>query len=383
MFIDYGQLKYLYSRQAISKLSGLPKKTYKQGLVAMFVTSLISGNTQFKRREFLDNMELCQDILGNPKIFRNEENEKEAKDMVQSSLEKVYVKNPSESTTMDDIIKLMRKAIEEKVKGNRYLVKYEDLDELIDVKLFFEKIYKNPNPNISPHHWLEFDIEMGLAQTFPEFLTYAHLVSLWNIYVDKNMTLKEEMIHQRDNIKIRTVHSEIHALHTSLWVQAVTFVESYLYYVFFNVNKGDYTLNSEKARNFIKVSKPDDNQIINSLIISEFSNGDNRNHIAKIKRLHKQYKNINDVRNRFIHASAFEDNENSHLLPLISSNSSELIKALELCIELVLEIENVLPSDLKILFWWDRVDHPNYKDYIKGNFIKREDIILYPHRGNQ
>lgn len=79
----------------------------------------------------------------------------------------------------------------------------------------------------------------------------------------------------------------------------MTFTESYLYYIFYNINKGAYSLKFQKAKGYIKANKPDDNQ-------------------------------------------------QSHLLPLISNRSEQLINALEVCTNLVKAIDNLLPSELKI-----------------------------------
>jgi hypothetical protein len=51
-----------------------------------------------------------------------------------------------------------------------------------------------------------------------------------------------------------------------------------------------------------------------------------------------------------------------------------LFKALKICTDLVIEIEKTLPSDLKISFWWNSLEHLNYEENKRGNFIKRTDI---------
>src|SRR5690606_3910635 len=216
--------------------------------------------------------------------------------------------------------------------------------------------------------------ERSLVHTFPEFITYGDLISLWNIYLDKRNLKTQGILMKSDRRKIRLLDSEIHALHISLWTQAVTFVESYLYYIFYNIKKSNYRLNSSKAQGFINATLPDDNQIIDSLILSEFHSQETTEFSSNIKKLHKEYRKINNIRNRFIHASAFDENSQSHLLPLISNNSDELINALEICSRLILEIEKILPAELQILFWWDSIQHPNFKEYKKGNFIIRTDI---------
>ncbi|WP_018395838.1 hypothetical protein [Bacillus sp. 37MA] len=391
--INYQELKDLYSNKFISRLSRNPRKIYRNCLVGMFVTSLMIGDEQKKQKEFLINMNFCKDILNNPKGFLLDEQLQRVDELVQSSLKNIFVKNPSTKKTEDTIIELMRKAIDYKLKETRYLLKFEDLDHVMDLKSLFSRIQKNSNPNMSYHHWIEFDLKAGLVPSFPDFITYADLVSLWNmfldkrealineqvfnkVFLDKREALINEQVFNKDPKKVRLLNSELHALYISSWIQGVTFVESYLYYVFYNIQKGKYPLKSEKAQGYIKSTLPDDNQIIDKLIISEFSTEQNKDDIAHIKSLHKKYIDINKTRNRFIHASAFEENNSSHLLPLIDSKYGDLPTVLETCTNLVLEIEKLLPSDLKILFWWEAVDHPIYKDFEKGNFVKRTDISI-------
>ncbi|WP_455931311.1 hypothetical protein [Priestia aryabhattai] len=370
MLINYEELQFLYSRTALSKLSKNPKKIYKDTLVNIFLTSLRVGDYGGKKLDYFFQIHFCKDILENPKDYLDETPHKQYEAQVQDALCSFYIRNPYNEKTKNTIIELVRNVVEQHLNGERYLIKAKELDNLMDLKNFLKFIYRNANPNLSPHHWVEVDLERGIIPTFPDFLTYAHLISLWNIYVDKQIAYKEE----QHRLKERTLDSELHALHTVLWTQAVTFTESYLYYIFYNINKGDYSLKSEKAKGYIKANKPDDNQIIVSLIIPEFKSKGNEELVSNIKKLHKEYEAINNIRNRYIHASAFDDNQRSHLLPLISNRSEQLIKALEVCTNLVKAIENLLPSELKILFWWDAMDHPVYKDYEKGNFIKRTDI---------
>lgn len=374
--VDYEELKELYSNRVISQLSGNPKKIYRNALVGIFVTSLMVGDAKKKQDEFVGNIQFCKSVLENPKSYLNVTQLKKVDEIVQESLQNIFVKNPTLKKTADTIIEIMREAIKYKLHGDRYLLKFKDLDHLMDLNKLFSHIQKNANPNLSYHHWIEFDLENGLIPTFPDFITYADLISLWNIFLDKRLEFVNKKAFNQDLRELRQINSELHALFISSYIQGVTFVESYLYYVFYNIQKSKYPLNSEKAKGFINSTQPDDNQIINKLIISEFGNEHNKNQIADIKTLHKKYDSINKNRNRFIHASAFEENNISHLLPLINSKYGDLPNVLETCTNLVLEIEKLLPLDIKILFWWDSVDHPSYANEKKGNFVKRTDISI-------
>jgi hypothetical protein len=373
--VNYEDLEYLYSRGALLKLSKNPKKVYKNGLVAIFVTSFIVGDYNRKRKEYTDNLNFCKALLKKPRDYEHEEAVNQTNQMVQSSLSRLFVKNPTSEETKNKIIELMREIIKSHLNGQRYLMTYDDLNNLLDVIPLMKKLYMNTNPNISHHNWFELDLEKGLIHTFPEFITYGHLTSLWNMYVDKKKEIEKQYKQQSiDRLAVRTLSSEQHALHFSLWIQAVTFAESYLYYIFYNVQKSNYPLKSEAAKKFINTERPEDDHIIKSLILPEFSSEENKDQIRIIKKLHTEYSKINKVRNRLIHASAFVDSEHAHLLPLISSTQDELINALEVSRNLVLEIEKILPENLIILHWWVAMKHPDFKNFEKGSFVTRTDI---------
>jgi hypothetical protein len=164
------------------------------------------------------------------------------------------------------------------------------------------------------------------------------------------------------------------ALMNSLSVQCITFTESYLYYVYYNVKEGNFKLQSDKAKKFIKKSdQPNDEEIIDNLIKPEFLQ-DLVTVEEKFLELYAGFKKMNSKRNRLIHASAFADEKKSHLIPLISMSSEELVDTLDLCVSFVLEIEKILPESLKLLFWWGSMKHPDFKEYEEGNYITRRDI---------
>lgn len=285
-YVNYEELAHLYSRNAINKLSKNPKKEYKNGLVAIFVSSFMVGDYGRRVFEYNGNIAHCKDVLKNPRAYLNEETVKRTEEIVQIGLRQIFVKNPNSEETKNNIISLMRKIIEYQLDDARYLMLYDELNDLLDVVPLVRKLWRNPNPNLSNHHWFELDIEKGLVHTFPEFIVYGNLTSLWNMYLDKANEVVRQAALPVNRKEKRRLENELQALQFSLWIQAVTFTESYLYYVFYNVQKSNYPLSSNKAKDFINKEKPEDDQIVKQLILTEFNNEDNKEQIKVIKELH-------------------------------------------------------------------------------------------------
>lgn len=378
-------LEYLFSRDALSKLSKNPKKIYKNYLGLIF-TATLNKITVSERKDIYNGLQyICFDILRDYKNYTESSLVESTGKLLRIELNTNFIKNADKDSTIDIIISFMRKVIKSRLEGERYLTNLKELNGLISVKAYLRNYYNNSNKNLEHHHWIEFDLEKGLIHTFPEFITYAHLVSLWNIFLEKRSKLIEyreqhqkilaqDIIYDVDiRLEIRAIESQMQALINSLIVQGITFIESYLYYIYYNVKSGNYKLKSDKAKKFIKVSdQPNDEDIFTDLIKPEYLNEVVAE--SKILMLYTNFKEINKIRNRLIHASAFSSNKKSHLIPLISIGTEELIYTLELCTSFLLEIENVLPEELKILFWWNSMEHPNFNEYKPGNYIKRTDI---------
>ncbi|MBK5444165.1 hypothetical protein [Peribacillus sp. TH24] len=96
----------------------------------------------------------------------------------------------------------------------------------------------------------------------------------------------------------------------------------------------------------------------------------------EVNGLIKKFLELNKTRNRFIHPSAFQSpSETSELLPLLTITVEQVVDSLETCSRLVEIIDYHLPEELKILVWWNRVIHPNFKEYKKGSIVNPESLL--------
>jgi len=132
--VDFEELDYLFSRKAISKLSNNPKKVYKNGLLAIFITALNVGNLNMKKVNYDGNIKFCHSVLDNPRNFIKVEFSNAVEDMIQEKLQLVFVKNPNSDTIVNKIIEMMREIIKANLDATRYLLTYDDLEDLLDVK---------------------------------------------------------------------------------------------------------------------------------------------------------------------------------------------------------------------------------------------------------
>jgi uncharacterized protein with HEPN domain len=263
--------------------------------------------------------------------------------------------------------------VDQTKKHGKYITTISNLEEIMDLI----KLYEGTHLNVQPHHWVNIDLINGMIVTVPEFLTYVDLINNWNMFIDKykkyNLAIASDvvtpLIERQNKIENRRLGYEIDTLMRTLCISSVTFVESYLYYIFFNLKQINYELSNGSAKNFLQNKKVEDDEIIERLILKEFIT----NPSSEFKTLLKEYKEINKVRNRLIHTSAFEtDAKTSELLPLLTITIKQLINTLETCIRIVEIIESSLPEELKILGWWERVTHPKFKTFEKGDITSEE-----------
>ncbi len=139
-----------------------------------------------------------------------------------------------------------------------------------------------------------------------------------------------------------------------------------MYYLFYNVKQANYTSNSDSVNRFLENQKVEDEEIIKRLVLPEFVSGVS----VGLKQLINKYSEVNKIRNRFIHPSAFASSSNtSDLLPLITITYDKVTDALITCTSLVKTIDDLLPDEFKVLVWWDNVCHPNFTEYKKGSII--------------
>ena len=357
------ELDMLLSGKTFKKLSGIPKKCYKYALTAVFINYCFGRN--LTKGQF-DNYEWVYQIKNEPKNFNSPEILKNIQQIVEASLQKSTFHNFKDYKTIDEIINFFRKLVATTKKYGTCLINISEIEVLFDVN----KVFNSSHPNIQPHHWVDIDFVDGIIITVPEFFTYVDIVNTWNILLDKieeysaNMSdLNIPYIDKKNKIENRKVKYEIDTLSRILWVSSVTFVESYLYYIFYNLKQSGYKAKNNTAEKVLELQKVEDEEIIKRLLLPEFMSTKNKEIENKIKK----YLEINSRRNRFIHPSAFRSSSDTpELLPLVTINMNEVITTINTCTKLVKLIDDILPEKIKILVWWDRVKHPNFTEYEKG-----------------
>ncbi|PYZ99097.1 hypothetical protein CR205_11220 [Alteribacter lacisalsi] len=361
------KLDKMLSGKTIQKLSGKPKKCYKYSMTAIFLN--ICANEQMSDGQTL-NFGIAEHILQNPEEYKSDNSLEYFKYMVENSFNNAFYHNPKEYKTVDKVINLFREIVLSTKKHGTCLLEVRKLEDIFDVKRFYQKTH----PNIQPHHWIEINLVRGMIPTFPDFFTYSDLVNTWNIYVEKREAFKLGMFSEPNVSKLEIQYStdnkklkyEMDALVRTLWIGSITFAESYLYYLFYNIKQSGYTPKTESAKTILQQDRVEDEVVIKRIVIPEFM-PEKRKHLnTKLK----EYSKFNKVRNKFIHPSAFHnEQEMSDLLPLITTSYNDLATVLESNINFIKEIEDNLPEKFKILFWWDNVKHPDFKGLKKGNMI--------------
>ncbi|WP_312507601.1 hypothetical protein [Lysinibacillus sp.] len=366
-------LEDLASSKMVNKLSGTPKKCYKYALVAIML-NISCGNHKTVGQE--QNIELAKSILRNPISYKNKEILRQIQSKVENSLIANSFINARMPETIDKVITLLRTCTLDIINNEVCLIKASELSDLVNLN---ERFSKHPP---QAHHWIDINFKSGFTPTIPDLILYSDIINTWNILLEKNKEYKalfESLtgllnVEREVQWEVRKLEYENQALVRSLWVLAVSFVESYLYYVFYNTKCGSFTLENEEAIEFIKLKKVGGLEILKGLILPEF--------IANESELNEQltehitnYDGIYKRRHRLVHPSAFEESNQSHLSPIITITIDKLINTLNTCVDMVELIDNTLPEDKRILFWWDRIEHPDFTNGKPGNMVLKDNQI--------
>ncbi|MFC7372438.1 hypothetical protein ACFQPF_12225 [Fictibacillus iocasae] len=361
------ELENLLSGKTMKKLSGIPKKCYKYALTAIFINTCGGRQLTYGQEQ---NFEWAKSINKNPKDYNNQGILYHIQKTVETSLKQSFYHNFNSPDTIDKIIELFREVVSSTKKHGTYMKNVIEIEGLFDVQKSFSKTHKN----VQPHHWINIDLIEGMVLTVPEFISYSDLVNTWSMLIDKLEKYNEEvistfgvpLIEKKNSPENRALKYEIDALARALWVGSVTFAESYLYYVFYNIKQANYKSESDSVNSFLENQKVEDEEIIKRLLIPEFVKGIT----TELKQLLKSYSEVNKVRNRFIHPSAFVSTTNtSEMLPLITITIEKVAEALKACTSLVKLIDDLLPDEFKVLVWWNSITHPNFSEYEKGSII--------------
>ncbi len=294
-----------------------------------------------------------------------------------------FFHSPEKDSQVDMIISFFRKFLEDYKKEGKSLILVKDFEKIIDIK---KLLLKQKGIKVKDHHWLDVGFKQGIVLTVPEFFNYLDLINLWNDLIKKNdimQNLIEEQCKEKDFLfylnpntirhlenepKLRELDYSRQASFRALIIQGVNLVESYLYYYLYNVkSEGKYKGQSKvlTMRGHIQ-----DKQIVKDLIFKV------HHHIAndtKINELYNQYLKTVDIRDRFVHTSAFveESNKMPQLQPLLSIQFNSVINHIQTCIDFVYSIDDMLPVDDKMLFWKDRFETPIFAEEKKISVLNK------------
>jgi len=304
---------------------------------------------------------------------------------IKNTLQGNYFHSPERDSQVDMIISFFRKFLHD-YKGGKSLVLVKDLEKILDVK---KLLNTRLGLKVKDHHWIDIGFIQGLVVTAPEFFNYLDLISLWNDLIEKIDKTYEihEALEKKDDVlafpnnpsnitymtnssALRELDYSRQASYRALIIQGVNFVESYLYYYFYNIKSDD------KYKGQSKILKMkghiQDKQIVEDLIFKV------HNHIAsdtKIKEMYEQYLITVDIRDRFVHTSAFVEQSNKmpQLQPLLNTQLDDMICHIQGCVDFVHYLDTMLPADDQLLYWWDRFETPVFTE-------KNKISVLNVHR---
>lgn len=343
------ELIQLTSRSTIAEMRGNQKQAYRYAICAIFINIIVGHHLQHGQKV---NLMIAEDIRNRPKGNVSETEFNNIKKTVIASLKGNQFRKPASDETVTTVIQFFREILDEiRTKGNSMFMA-EKLDKIIDV----QKLFHAQGAMILNHHWLEFDFYKGLIPTYPTAILFNDLKVHWNKYVDELNLLREgikEIENQRELLEFeqkeatRERRYTISCLMRTLVFTAVTFVESYLYDLYYNIKQTDIP-NKELIKGPLNIKKINDVQIIEKILFVLFP------YLKQlIEHLFIKYRDVILIeRDRYVHASSFAENNVSKMLNLITLNDDKVTEYLETCVQLVLKIENSLPNDLKLLFWW-------------------------------
>ncbi|MGM0950040.1 MAG: hypothetical protein ACQEWT_14570 [Bacillota bacterium] len=346
-------LKDLVSRSTLKKFNRDSRKIYKLLLCGVF--GEIIHNGAFYRT---DCYKLAYDM--------NEKydycNRVATVEMYEELLEKIESSfnffDLRDSNYVNEVTGFLRRFINESIAKKKRLYLYSEVENLYDFKLLYSGQYQ-----LKSHHWIDINIYHFATPTLPEYYNYIDLINSWNDFINKSSKFREihfSMEKEEKRGEIKELEYSINSNSRFLIILAITFVESYLYYYFYNIKADESKNGNEKVAGFLKKSKVDDTDIIKKLIFKL------HNEIAQdeeVKTLFNRYTKHNNLRNRFVHASAFidESNQMSQLQPLLNLTQDKVCSICQDCVDFVVAIDEKLPEDERLLFWWDQYQTPNFK----------------------
>jgi len=344
--VDY--LLDILSRNNLNLMSGKHKQAYKICLCAIFLNTITGRHYTYVQEVAIKK---AADIAQYPrKLLNTEQLLKELSDIVNRSMRNMHFKIVLSEKTVNEIIVFFRKRLHELKEEKISLFPAKELDAFVDMKKFFS------SASISNHHWIQFSLLGRLTISVPECFIFNDLKVQWNLYIDTRFELKQQsgkIDSSKDKFNFhkdplsRSKLYTLSAIYRILIILSVSFVESYLYNLFYCI-KHDNSLNKEDIADILCTKKVEDTQIVELVLFKIFPNIKNN-----LTNIYSHYKTINKYRNRYIHASSFLDPSNgkSELQPLLELSDDKLVDSLQTALDFVNEIDKQLPENLKLLFW--------------------------------
>lgn len=353
------------------------KNAYKYCLCGIFLNIITGQHGTFSQKANIELIEKIRKLIIKPKEAEDVLN-LIIKPNVHKSLTEQGFNPPFDNNFLNNCISFMRDKLQELQAEGVCLFQAREMSRLLEINKFFTMDF------VSEFHWIEFNIVKGMVVAVPEAIIFNDLKVEWNNYIDtytylqlemeKVETTEDEFEYYKNEINRGKMY-ELGALYRGLVFLSVSFVESYLYDLFCCIREIDVS-GKESIQNILNVDMVQDTQIIENVLYKLFPDIKNR-----IESLYQKYKTINNYRNRYVHASPLVDSSNntSHLKPLLDINRERLIDFLQTSIDLVLKIQDNLPQNLNLLFWWynDEIKFLDFKKINLTNVNARINKVKY------
>lgn len=307
-------LKELFSRKTLNTMSGNKKKAYKYSLCGIFI-NIIGGNHSTSGQE--DNIGLAL-YIKDSRLSKKEYETigKMAWYNVETSFERHHYKKPYNDDLVNEIIAFTRNRLDEIEEKEVSLFQAEKIKKIINYKKY------TGYPSLRDYHWFEFDIYRGIFPTIPQMIIFSDLKVHWNIYIelrdrfheiDKDVVTHKDMFVAITSEESREYQHKFSAMQRNLVFLAVTFVETCLYDLFYNIKFSNFPEKS-KVSSILGLSKINDKTIVEDIIYKLYPERK-----VELELLYDKYKEILHYRDRYVHASPFVDeaNHTSQLQPLL------------------------------------------------------------------
>ncbi|MEI5893080.1 hypothetical protein DXB51_14490 [Bacillus cereus] len=349
------ELIVLSSSEKVREFSSHPKKVYKHHLAGILNDIIFKGHVA---ESFFFHQATAMAAV--PSLWENKDGfgYRQSKEIAIQALKSNHFISPERDSQLDLIIAFLRKYLNDLKSNRKTLYLVSEFEKIIKIKEYF--LVKR-GLSIKDHQWLDITEHHELVLTSPEFFNYLDLINLWNDYINKHDRIDQllgENVADRSNRKLRELDYSIKGSERTLIILATNFVESYLYYYFYNIKSSNsYPRNKlHKLKGFIQ-----DTQIVEDLIFEEHESIKLN---TAIQTAYAIFKESLQIRDRFVHTSAFVDSSNkiAQLQPLLNILTEDTIKYLQNAIDFVYLIDSNLPSNEQILYWWEQFETPDFSE---------------------